>query len=250
MSNDVWGTPVVSGDLLYVTSFEIHALDVGNGRRQFKTRDVAWAMAVEGGRIHASDGPSLYALDAAGGAEQWRVRTDAWVYALKADRGTVLTATRGGGVQGWEASNGDKLWEITGAQSDFETAEAAPVIHDGTVYVWQDARLRALDARTGLERWSYPIGDAASPAAPAKPRVRVIPAPRARASAAVTRRCSRCVRTTRARRRTRSTCGSSTPAATPWTRPRRPRSSTSARRTPSPCGWTPPARCPGSSAAK
>ncbi|MFD6802440.1 PQQ-binding-like beta-propeller repeat protein [Streptomyces cyaneofuscatus] len=174
MSNDVWGTPVVSGDLLYVTSFEIHALDVGNGRRQFKTRDVAWAMAVEGGRIHASDGPSLYALDAAGGAEQWRVRTDAWVYALKADRGTVLTATRGGGVQGWEASNGDKLWEITGAQSDFETAEAAPVIHDGTVYVWQDARLRALDARTGLERWSYPIGDAASCGGVP---VRVTPAP-------------------------------------------------------------------------
>ncbi|CAM5654919.1 outer membrane protein assembly factor BamB family protein [Streptomyces badius] len=162
MSNDVWGTPVVSGDLLYVTSFEVHALDVGNGRRQFKTRDVAWAMAVEGGRIHASDGPSLYALDATTGAEQWRLSTDAWVYALKADRGTVLTATRGGGVQGWEASNGEKLWEVTGAQTDFETAEAGPVIHDGTVYVWQDARLRALDARTGLERWSYPIGDAAS----------------------------------------------------------------------------------------
>ncbi|WGP11985.1 PQQ-binding-like beta-propeller repeat protein [Streptomyces sp. SH5] len=162
MSNDVWGTPVVSGDLLYVTSFEVHALDVGNGRRQFKTRDVAWAMAVEGGRIHASDGPSLYALDATTGAEQWRLSTDAWVYALKADRGTVLTATRGGGVQGWEASSGEKLWEVTGAQTDFETAEAGPVIHDGTVYVWQDARLRALDARTGLERWSYPIGDAAS----------------------------------------------------------------------------------------
>ncbi|MGW3829911.1 outer membrane protein assembly factor BamB family protein [Streptomyces microflavus] len=174
MSNDVWGTPVVSGDLLYVTSFEIHALDVGNGRRQFKTRDVAWAMAVEGGRIHASDGPSLYALDAATGTERWRIRTDAWVYALKADRGTVLTATRGGGVQAWEASNGDKLWEITGVQSDFETVEAAPVIHDGTVYVWQDARLRALDARTGLERWSYPIGDAASCGGVP---VRVTPAP-------------------------------------------------------------------------
>ncbi|MFE9459068.1 PQQ-binding-like beta-propeller repeat protein [Streptomyces californicus] len=174
MSNDVWGTPVVSGDLLYVTSFEVHALDVGNGRRQFKTRDVAWAMAVEGGRIHASDGPSLYALDAASGAEQWRLPTDAWVYALKADRGTVLTATRGGGVQGWEATNGDKLWEVTGAQSDFETAEAGPVIHDGTVYIWQDARLRALDARTGIERWSYPIGDAASCGGVP---VRVTPAP-------------------------------------------------------------------------
>ncbi|MGW1186797.1 outer membrane protein assembly factor BamB family protein [Streptomyces sp. NPDC002559] len=162
MSNDVWGTPVVAGELLYVTSFEVHALDVGNGRRQFKTRDVAWVMAVEGGRIHASDGPSLYALDAATGAEQWRLQTDAWVYSLKAGRGTVVTGTRGGGVQAWEASSGEKLWESSGLQTDFETAEAGPVIHDGTVYLWQDARLRAVDARTGIERWSYPIGDAAS----------------------------------------------------------------------------------------
>ncbi|MFF9568396.1 PQQ-binding-like beta-propeller repeat protein [Streptomyces sp. NPDC014685] len=162
MSNDVWGTPVVAGDLLYVTSFEVHALDVGNGRRQFKTRDVAWVMAVEGGRIHASDGPSLYALDAATGADQWRLQTDAWVYSLKAGRGTVVTGTRGGGVQAWEASSGEKLWESGGLQTDFETAEAGPVIHDGTVYLWQDARLRAVDARTGIERWSYPIGDAAS----------------------------------------------------------------------------------------
>ncbi|WP_405685451.1 serine/threonine-protein kinase [Streptomyces sp. NBC_00057] len=162
MSNDVWGTPVVAGDLLYVTSFEVHALDVGNGRRQFKTRDVAWVMAVEGGRIHASDGPSLYALDAATGAERWRLQTDAWVYSLKADRGTVVTGTRGGGVQAWEASTGEKLWETSGVQTDFETAEAGPAIHDGTVYLWQDARLRAVDARTGIERWSYPIGDAAS----------------------------------------------------------------------------------------
>ncbi|MCM2393330.1 PQQ-binding-like beta-propeller repeat protein [Streptomyces albipurpureus] len=162
MSNDVWGTPVVQGDLLYVTSFEVHALDVGTGRRQFKTRDVAWSMAVNDGRIHASDGPTLYALDATNGQERWRLQTDAWVYSLRADRGTVLTGTRGGGVQAREASNGEKLWELTGAQTDFETAEAGPVIFDDTVYVWKGARLRALEARTGIERWSYPIGDAAS----------------------------------------------------------------------------------------
>ncbi|MFF5286644.1 PQQ-binding-like beta-propeller repeat protein [Streptomyces sp. NPDC013171] len=162
MSNDVWGTPVVDGDLLYVTSFEVHALDTGSGRRQFKTRDVAWSMAVASGRIHASDGPTLYALDAADGSERWRLPTDAWVYSLKVDRGTVVTGTRGGGVQAWEASNGAKLWELTGAQTDFETPEAGPAVHGDTVYVWRDARLQALDARTGVERWSYPIGDAAS----------------------------------------------------------------------------------------
>lgn len=162
MSNDVWGTPSVAGDLVYVTSFEVHALDVATGRRSFKTRDVAWSMAVADGRIHASDGPTLFALDAREGADLWRLSTDGWVYSLKAERGTVITGTRGGGVQAWEASGGQKLWELTGAQSDFESPEAGPALYDGTVYVWQDARLRALDARTGDERWSYPIGDAAS----------------------------------------------------------------------------------------
>ncbi|WP_175400429.1 outer membrane protein assembly factor BamB family protein, partial [Streptomyces prasinopilosus] len=162
MSNDVWGTPSVAGDLVYVTSFEVHALDVATGRRRFKTRDVAWSMAVADGLIHASDGPTLFALDAREGGDLWRLSTDAWVYSLRADRGTVVTGTRGGGVQGWEASTGRKLWEVTGCQTDFETPEAGPAVHDGTVYVWRDARLRALDARTGDERWSYPIGDAAS----------------------------------------------------------------------------------------
>ncbi|GGX17626.1 PQQ-binding-like beta-propeller repeat protein [Streptomyces chartreusis] len=162
MSNDVWGTPAVDGDLVYVTSFEVHALDVATGRRRFKTRDVAWSMAVADGRIHASDGPTLFALECREGADLWRLQTDAWVYSLKAERGTVVTGTRGGGVQAWEASSGQKLWELTGAQTDFESPEAGPALYDGTVYVWQDARLRALDARTGDERWSYPIGDAAS----------------------------------------------------------------------------------------
>ncbi|MFG3259335.1 PQQ-binding-like beta-propeller repeat protein [Streptomyces sp. NPDC048172] len=162
MSNDVWGSPVVADDLLYVTSFEVHALDVASGRRQFKTREVAWSMAVSGGRVHASDGPSLYALDATDGSERWRLATDGWVYSLQVDRGTVVTGTRGGGVQAWEAANGEKLWELSGAQADFETPEGGPVIIGGIVYMWGDGRLYALEARTGAEHWSYPVGDASA----------------------------------------------------------------------------------------
>ncbi|MFY1677469.1 PQQ-binding-like beta-propeller repeat protein [Streptomyces sp. WMMC905] len=162
MSNDVWGTPAVSDDLVYVTSFEVHALDTGTGRRRFKTRDVAWSLSVADGRVHASDGPTLYALDAREGTDLWRCRADAWVYSLRSGRGTVLTGSRGGGVQAWDAAAGRKLWEVTGAQTDFESPEAGPALHDDVAYLRQDSRLRALDARTGEERWSYPVGDAAA----------------------------------------------------------------------------------------
>jgi outer membrane protein assembly factor BamB len=162
MSNEVWGTPVIAGGMLYVTSFEVHALDTATGRRQFKTRDVAWSMAVGGGRIHASDGPTLYALDAADGAERWRLATDGWVYSLRVGGGTVVTGIRGGGVQARDAASGELLWEMQGLHTDFEAPDFGPAIHDATVYVWANARLRALEARTGAERWSYPVGDVAS----------------------------------------------------------------------------------------
>ncbi|MCQ4080676.1 serine/threonine-protein kinase [Streptomyces sp. RB6PN25] len=159
MSNDVWGTPVVHVGRLYVTSFEVHALDVASGQRQFKTRDVAWTMTVADGRIHASDGPGLYALDAADGADHWRVAVDGWVYALQVADGAVVTGTRGGGVQTWDAATGELRWERTGAQADFETPESGPALIDGTVYFRGGGRLYAVDAHTGAERWAYPLGE-------------------------------------------------------------------------------------------
>ncbi len=159
MNNDLWGSPIVREGLLYVTSFEVHALDVASGRRQFKTREVAWSMAVNSGRVLASDGPSVYALDATDGSDHWRVPTGSWIYALRAERGTVVTATRGGRVQAWEAGTGEQLWELTGAQTDFETQDTGPVVHGGVVYAWGDGLLYALEARTGAELWRYPVGD-------------------------------------------------------------------------------------------
>ncbi|WP_338315847.1 PQQ-binding-like beta-propeller repeat protein, partial [Streptomyces bohaiensis] len=162
MSNDLWGSPVVRGPLLYVTSFEVHALDVTSGRRHFKTREVAWSMAVTGGRVIASDGPSLYALDSTDGGDRWRVPAEGWIHALRAERGTVVTATRGGGVQAWEAANGERLWSTGGAQSDIESPDAGPVIEGGVVYFWGEGHVRALEARTGRELWRHHVGDAAA----------------------------------------------------------------------------------------
>ncbi|SEG33149.1 Serine/threonine protein kinase [Actinacidiphila yanglinensis] len=159
MSNDVWGTPVVDGGLLYVTSFEVHALDVASGRRQFKTRDVAWTMAVAGGRIHASDGPSLFALGAADGGDRWRTAIDGWVYAVQADAGTVVTGTRGGIVQAWDAERGTLRWERSGVQTEFESPDAGPSVEGRMVFYQGGGLLHAVDALNGAELWSYPVGE-------------------------------------------------------------------------------------------
>ncbi len=159
MSNDVWGTPVVEHGLIYVTSFEVHALDVASGRRQFKTRDVAWTMAVDGGRIQASDGPSLFALDATDGGERWRTSVDGWVYAVRSAAGTVVTGTRGGGVQAWDAERGTLRWERAGAQTEFESPESGPAVVDRAVYYQGGGLLHAVDAMSGAELWSYPVGE-------------------------------------------------------------------------------------------
>ncbi len=41
-------------------------------------------------------------------------------------RGTVVTGTRGGGVQAWDAGRGTLRWERTGAQTEFESPDSGP----------------------------------------------------------------------------------------------------------------------------
>ena len=162
MSNDVWGTPVVFNGRLYVLSFEVHALDVATGRREFKSRDVAWTMAVADGRVHASDGPNLYTLDAGNGADLWRVTPDGWVYSIQAGGGLVCTGTRGGGVQVWDAATGELRWRKTGAQTEFESPDSGPSLFGQTVYYHGRGRLYAVDALSGQMRWSYVLGEEAA----------------------------------------------------------------------------------------
>lgn len=165
MSNDVWGTPAVFQGRLYVSSFEVHVLDVATGRREFRTRDVAWTMTLAEGRVHASDGPSLYALDAGEGGELWRAAPDGWVYSIQVDGGSVCTGTRGGGVQLWDAATGELRWQKTGAQSEFESPESGPSVTGNTVYYFAGGRLHSVDALSGRPRWSYVLGEPA----PARP---------------------------------------------------------------------------------
>ena len=159
MSNDVWGTPQVSDGVLFITSFEVHALDIATGRRRFKTRDVAWAVSVADGRVHAADGPHLFTLNSADGAERWRTTLDGWTYSLDTGGGAVVAGTRGGGVQVHSAIDGSEMWQVKDAQQEYENQLAGPCVLGDSVYYYGGGRLRAVDLTTGLPRWSFPVGE-------------------------------------------------------------------------------------------
>ena len=159
MSNDVWGTPLVADGTLFISSFEVHALDIASGRRRYKTRDVAWAVAVDAGRLHAADGPHLYTVDVADGTERWRTSLDGWVYSLDAADGVLCCGLRGGGVQVRSSANGAELWRADDAQQDYENPQSGPALVAGAVYYYGAGRLRCVDPRGGRLRWTVPVGE-------------------------------------------------------------------------------------------
>ncbi|MGW4897800.1 outer membrane protein assembly factor BamB family protein [Kitasatospora sp. NPDC004240] len=159
MSNDVWGTPVVADGTLFVSSFEVHALDIASGQRRYKTRDVAWALAVDAGRVHAADGPHLYTVDVADGTERWRDSLDGWVYSLDAADGVLCCGIRGGGMQLRSAATGAELWRADDAQQDYENPQSGPALVAGAAYYYGGGRLRCVDPRGAGLRWSVPVGE-------------------------------------------------------------------------------------------
>jgi outer membrane protein assembly factor BamB len=159
MANDIWGAPQVSDGVLFVTSFEVHAFTIANGRRRFKTRDVAWAMAVADNQVHAADGPNLFTLSAEDGAERWRAVLDGWTYSLDAGGGALVAGTRGGGVQVRSAIDGSPMWQAGDAQQEYESPQSGPCVVGDSVYYYGGGRLRAHDLTTGRLRWAYPVGE-------------------------------------------------------------------------------------------
>jgi len=120
----VYGTPAVSGDLVYVGGYngKIYAFSSSSGAsrwvypREGNLQPIVGGPVVAQGKVYfgCSDG-KVYALDANTGDKQWEFET------------------------------GDKIW-------------ATPAIHDDMLYIGSfDKKLYALDAITGEEKWGKPF---------------------------------------------------------------------------------------------
>jgi PQQ-dependent dehydrogenase (methanol/ethanol family) len=78
--------------------------------------------------------------------------------------GTMYVPSPGGGVQALDAANGDLLWEYRNLPRDGGAAQTSPMrnlaIYGDRVYVTTaDARLVALNARTGVVAWDHQVAD-------------------------------------------------------------------------------------------
>ena len=115
-------------------------------------------IAYEAGRVFVTTGfGELVALDAATGGVLWRQRVEAPVGgAPTVQNGTVYVAGRN--ATGWaiDAANGKVRWTVAGiaAQSGVTGVSSPAVDGDLVVFPFASGQLLAVDAATGLERWS------------------------------------------------------------------------------------------------
>ena len=168
----IYGTPVVDGDLIYVSGYygRIYAVSWSKRAREWKypsgeddlLQPIVGGVAVSGGRVYfgCADG-KVYALDADIGSLQWTFQTGDKIWSTPAIDGNTL----------YIGSFDKKLYAldiVTGGEKWIEpfetegTITSTPLVHDGTVYVGSfDRHIYAIDATTGQQIWKFPVEDGA-----------------------------------------------------------------------------------------
>jgi len=132
------------------------------------------ALAVEGGRVFSivnTDGTGatypylLKAIDLQTGADLWSVGLDAKVESAPAVADGFVYAETKFGIVAFNQTNGTAAWSYSTGGYDngathgtYQPNGPAPAIANGTLYFSvEDATLRAIDAKTGIEKWSVNV---------------------------------------------------------------------------------------------
>jgi len=158
----IYGTPVVAGDLVYVSGYngKVYALNSSSGAlrwvypREGNLEPVVGGAVVSQGKLYfgSADG-KVHALDAGTGDKQWEFQTGDKIWSTPVmDGDTLYIASFDNKLYALKAADGSKKWE-------FETEgaiSATPLVHDDTVYIGSfDRYLYAVDADSGALRWKF-----------------------------------------------------------------------------------------------
>ncbi|NML41077.1 PQQ-binding-like beta-propeller repeat protein [Chitinophaga sp. G-6-1-13] len=187
----------VSGSTVFAGSYDGHyyAFDARTGKEVWKFRTGGermigakglWAMmpdtmymedqydlylstpATDGASVYFGSSDScIYALNKSTGKLRWKFKTNGPVHGGAAcAQGIVLAGSWDTYVYALEAASGKLLWKFKTREDltyhhVLEGIQAAPVVTGNKVYIGaRDARLYALDLRTGNKQWEYSAGDA------------------------------------------------------------------------------------------
>ncbi len=153
VKGEVWATPTIDGDDVYVTSLggRVYKFDtVGN--EQWVFSDVGAGIAaqplVRDGTVYVgSFDNTLYAIDAATGAQKWDAQAGNWFWgqAIEID-GTIIAGSLDGKVYGVDAVTGDEKWKFDAGSP----VRSAPIEAGGGVVVAaRDGRIYKIDPANG-----------------------------------------------------------------------------------------------------
>lgn len=162
----IYGTPVVSGDLVYIGGYngKVYAYNSSSlGLRWVYPREdnlkpIVGGITVAQGKIYfgSSDG-KVYALDAATGDREWQFETGDKIWSTPTIEGdTLFIGSFDNKLYALSTADGRKKWE-------FETEGAIaspPLVYNDTVYFGSfDRYLYAVDATDGSLRWKFMGGN-------------------------------------------------------------------------------------------
>ncbi|MFE1808919.1 PQQ-binding-like beta-propeller repeat protein [Streptomyces sp. NPDC059533] len=143
----------------HATLFALEA-DTGNIKWQYRSANPLRSdPAVSGDTVYIGSWDNqLHALDAVSGTSKWAydAREPIGSTPVVAD-GVVYATTQYGTVVAVDARTGDEVWRDDAPK--YGTGGRAPQVVDGVVYVADGdrKRIRALDARSGAQKWDYPV---------------------------------------------------------------------------------------------
>ncbi len=158
----IYGTPVVSGDLVYIGGYngKIYAFNSSSLAvrwvypREGNLQPIVGGPVVAQGKVYfgCSDG-KVYVLDAATGDYEWEFETGDKIWStLTIDGDTLFIGSFDNKLYALNATDGSLKWE-------FETGGAivsTPLVYDNTVYIGSfDRYLYAIYATDGSPRWKF-----------------------------------------------------------------------------------------------
>ena len=158
----IYGTPALSGDLVYIAGYngKIYAYNVASLQprwvypREGYLKPIVSAITISGNFLYfgCSD-YKLYALDLTTGDFKWEFTTGGEIWASPAvDNGIVFITSFDKKVYALDAATGSKKWEFATSATNI----APPLAMDGIVYVGSlDRNFYALNENDGKLVWKY-----------------------------------------------------------------------------------------------